>query len=177
MYTFVDITWNLTDMKRMYRILAVLLIGFAGGALSPWVLSWIMPVPISSPDDAISIANTFIVFTTIFFVGITVILAVAGYVFTEQFSATKETQEIKALNELKEKIRSTEQTSNDLLDALLANPDTKRHFENQIQSKIDLFITERLSDSQAFCDQANFENNAVQKIAEQLSQNKRGDNK
>ncbi|MGY6275135.1 hypothetical protein [Methylomonas sp. MgM2] len=160
----------------MYKILAVLLLGFVGGALSPWVLSWAAPVPIAEPSDAVAVANTFIVFTTFFFVGITVVLAVAGFVFTQQFSATKETHEIQALNELKDKIKSHEQTATSLLDALLENPDVKRHIETLLQTKIDELINERLADSQAFATQAAQELNAVHGLAAQLRPNNIGVN-
>lgn len=158
-------------MKRMYKILAALLLGFAGGALSPWVLAWVTPVPISSPGNAVAIANTYIVFTTIFFVGVTVVLAVAGFVFTQQFSATKETQEIQVLNALKFKVKSDEQTATSLLEALLDNPDARRHVQNLLQEKVDELINERLADSQTYAQQASQEVDAIQGLRDQLRPN------
>lgn len=79
-------------LEKIYKIIAVSLFGFAGGSISPWTLGWIKSIKVAEESNAISIANTYIVFTTIIFVGITVVLAIVGYVFTQQFAATKEDQ-------------------------------------------------------------------------------------
>jgi len=135
--------------NKALKIFAVLLAGFAGGAMAPWVLGWFKAVVIGSPADAVSIANTYIVFTTIIFVGVTVILAVAGYVFTQQFSASKGSQEHQLLEELKEKIKSDEKLGIALANSILENSDVKRHLNDLLESKIGQILAARLEDAQA----------------------------
>jgi hypothetical protein len=134
-------------LKKIFRIFAFLLAGFAGGALTPWTLGWIKGIEAPSASDAVSIANTYIVFTTIIFVGVTVILAVAGYVFTQQFSATKGAQESEALNELKEKIKNDESIGIALANSILENSDVKRHLESLLKNKFQELIEAQLSDA------------------------------
>lgn len=155
-------------LKRIYKIFAILLSGFAGGAITPWVLGWLKAVAVGSPSDAVAIANTYIVFTTIIFVGVTVVLAIAGYVFTQQFSASKEAQELSVMTELKERIKSDEVIGIALADALIQNVEVQRHLENRLLEKIDEVIKSRLADVESSASQAVREAEAVRKIASQL---------
>ncbi|PPD18937.1 MAG: hypothetical protein CTY24_12095 [Methylobacter sp.] len=158
-------------LKKLYKVFAVLLAGFAGGAITPWGLGWLRSVQVSAPSDAISIANTYIVFTTIIFVGVTVILAIAGYVFTQQFSATKQSQESQLLDELKEKVKSDERIGIALANAILDNSDVKRHLDETLLSKVDELIQARLADSKAAANQATQEAGAIESLASQLKPN------
>lgn len=151
-------------LKKFYRFLAVLLIGFAGGALCPWVLGWINSSAVSNPSDAVSIANTYIVFTTLIFVGVTVILAVAGYVFTQQFTESKKAQASEIYEELRGRIKTEEKIGIDLASAILENTDASRHVDDLISNKIDALIEERKADSERA-------RKAVEEIAGQIGSN------
>ena len=122
-------------MKHAAKILASLLSGFAGGALVHWFMNWWQATNVS-PSDAVSIANTYIVFTTIIFVGITVVLAIAGYVLTQQLAANQETQEKQLIERLKEKLKTDEKIGIALAEAILDNPDVKMHLEEKLESKL-----------------------------------------
>ena len=78
-------------LEKIYKIIAVSLFGFAGGSISPWTLGWIKSIKVAEESNAISIANTYIVFTTIIFVGITVVLAIVGYVLHSSLPQQKKT--------------------------------------------------------------------------------------
>lgn len=158
-------------LRKLYKVFAILLAGFAGGAISPWAVGWLKSVQVTSTSDAVSIANTYIVFTTIIFVGVTVILAIAGYVFTQQFSASKQSQESQLLDELKEKVKSDERVGIALAKAILENPDVLRHLETTLLSKLEELIQARLDDSNAVANQAAQETSAINKLAAQLKPN------
>lgn len=164
--------WN--DRKARKRSikdrknLGFTLCGFAGGTLSPWVLGWIKSVSVGLPSDAYAIANTYIVFTTIIFVGITVLLAIAGYVITQQFSAAKIAHEIQIIDELKEKLTTDEKLGIGLITAILENKEVTHHLRTLLERKVGELIMERLVDSQTSLAKAQSHSTAVEELAAQL---------
>lgn len=158
-------------LKTIYKILAVFLVGFAGGAITPWALGWIKSATVTTPSDAVAIANTYIVFTTIIFVGVTVILAIVGYVFTQQFSATKESQ----LNQLTEELKSTAKTDEKLgitlIDAVLENSDVKQHIDNKLREKIKELILESKATTKQVLDKATEDAKAIESLTSQITGN------
>lgn len=161
----------LKSLKRLYKIFAVLLLGFSGGAMSPWILGWIRSVNVPDQANAIGIANTYIVFTTIIFVGVTVILAITGYVFTQQFSANKESQLSLLIEEMREKIRSEESFGISLANAILENSDVKRHLDVCMSKKLAELISEQQADAERCAVDAAKRVESVKSIADQLSGN------
>lgn len=166
---------------KALKIFSLLFTGFVGGTLSPWVMGWVKENSTPGPSDAVAIANTYIVFTTIIFVGVTVILAVTGYVFTQQFSASKHAQEKQILDELREKIREDEKVGIALADAILENSDVKRHLQGLIGAKMNEIVSSRLEESvaiaddlQASADLAKEETKALQSLGAQLNGNGKG---
>ncbi len=155
-------------MRLMYKLLAFLLIGFAGGCISPWVVSWIKGVSVTTTGDAISIANTYIVFTTIIFVGFTVVLGVAGYVFTQHFSASKEMQENQIVSDLKLKIKNDEKMGITILQSLLDNADVKSQLSDILEWKIDELLNARLSDSEKLASQTAQEAEVIRNLSSKL---------
>lgn len=106
--------------------------GFVGGCLSPMFLSLFTATPPSTLDQAVSIANTYIVFTTIFFVGITVLLAIGGYVLSQQLATTRKQLETQAHEDLMKRIQYSESIATDIVKSLSENGD----FKNQITQNI-----------------------------------------
>ena len=158
----------------IYKILAIILMGFAGGAISPWVLGWLEGIKQPNVSDAVAIANTYIVFTTIIFVGITVILAIVGYVFTQQFSTTKEDQLNQLIYELKKKIQSDGKVGDEIIgialaNAILDNGDVKRHLEEKLDNKVNELIKNRLAESKTTAIRATEEVDAISKLNSQIN--------
>lgn len=154
--------------NRLVKIFALLFAGFVGGAMSPWIIGWINRAKVEATGDAISIANTYIVFTTIIFVGVTVILAVAGYVFTQQFSASKGAQEREILDELKVKIKEDEKAGISLANAILENNDVRRHLEKKISEKVDELIRSTVDAQEQFAEEMQASAKSAQNGAEAL---------
>lgn len=134
-------------MKKIYKLLTMVLIAFAGGFFAFVFINWLYkPVTIASASDAISIANTYIVFTTIIFVGFTVVLGIAGYVFTQQFSASKETNEIRVLDDLKIRLKDSESLSLSLIKMIMENEAVKAHVTDTLESKVDQLVTDKVTE-------------------------------
>jgi hypothetical protein len=136
--------------------------------MAPWFVNWLGYANIHGVD-AVAVANTYIVFTSIIFVGATVILAVAGYVFTQQFSATRETQANFLCEELKKKISSDEGVGIKLADSILDNPDVRRHLETMLSSKVKELVKNLTNDKKVAADEAANEAIAVSELNDKLN--------
>ena len=138
-------------LKTFYTWLGVLFFSFTGSALFFIFWAYCSGCSLScSPDtsilksDPVSIANTYIVFTTLFFVIISVLLAFVGYYFAQQFSLTKEEQIVHLFNELKTSIMKNESKLGEILiDSALENVDAKRYFEKKLSDKFEQMYLER----------------------------------
>lgn len=95
-------------------------------------------------SDAISIANTYIVFTTIIFVATTIFLAVAGIWFTHQFASTKEAQTTNLMSEIEQRLRENKDDCGiKFIEKVINNPDVSRHIQNKIDEKIQQILEEK----------------------------------
>jgi len=121
----------------------MLLIGFCGGFLSWAFIAWARPIWANEALDGISTANTYIVFTSFIFVAFTVFLAIAGFVFTQQFSQNREMHISDALDHIKNTIIKDERTATSLVTAILESPDGKRFLKEMLESKVQELIQER----------------------------------
>lgn len=165
-------------MKNLYKLMAVMLAGFAGGFISPILYSFYSKTAIPSASDAIAIANTYIVFTTIIFVGFTVVLGLAGYVFTQQFSTTKENQENILFSELKSKIANDDDIAMEIFKAVLNNSDVIRDFskrvEEKVQERVDDLMNEINSSAQEERDVATRRHESIQSISNKITGKRNG---
>lgn len=136
-------------MNNFYKLLAIALFSFAGGVVAFLFMNWLQPylaVKITIPSDAIAVANTYIVFTTIIFVGFTVVLGIASYVFTQQFSASKETNEIRILEDLKIRLKDNESLSLSLIKVIMENEAVKAHVTEVLESKVNQLVTDKVTE-------------------------------
>lgn len=160
---------NGSIFQRLLKILGLVFAGFAGGTLSPWILGWVREVKVETPGDAIAIANTYIVFTTIIFVGITVLLAIAGYVITQHFSAAKAAHETQIINEIAEKAKTEENLGINMINAILENPDVKQHVSTLLRDKLNEMLNAKRADNQGLMDKAVKQDQMLNDLAAQLS--------
>lgn len=131
-------------MKKLLKYGSILFIGFIGGCLSPMFLSLFKATAPQTLDQAVSIANTYIVFTSIFFVGITVLLAIGGYVLSQQLATTRKQLETQAHEDLMKRIRYSETIATEIVKYLNQNGD----FKNQITDSVKSIAENVLSEAQ-----------------------------
>lgn len=131
-------------IKKLLKYGSILFIGFVGGCLSPMFLSLFTAAPPSTLDQAVSIANTYIVFTSIFFVGVTVLLAIGGYVLSQQLATTRKQLETQAHEDLMKRIRYSEVIATEAVKHLNQNGD----FKNQITDSVKFIAQNVLSEAQ-----------------------------
>lgn len=155
------------------HFLAILLIGFVGGALYSYFQGWLKPTNITNPSDAIAIANTYIVFTTIIFVGVTVILAIAGYIFTHKLSESQEAQETRIVENLIKDVQKNEQLGIKLIEAILTNGDVQRMLDGHILSKLKESLSMIENEEIATVEQSMNRVNTLQTLSSKISRNGR----
>ena len=149
-------------------VLAIALLGFAGGCVSPWFVGWFLKNKVPGDADAIAIANTYIIFTTLIFVGFTVVLGVAGYVFTQHFSESQEMHTHQVCEELKLRIKEDEKVGISLANAMLENRDVIRHLKEQLKSKVDELVKDAMTSAESNVNNAALQAEAVRKLADKL---------
>lgn len=159
---------QVSKLHNIYKLLIVLFVGFAGGFISPAFSNLFGSVKIDQAADALSIANTYIVFTTIIFVGFTVVLGVAGYVFTQQFSASKESQVKHLINELEERLRTNQDFGIGFIEKAVDNPDVIRHISCKLEDKIKELLKEKSNNKKQAATQAKNEADNLEELAAQI---------
>jgi len=132
-------------VKIVIRIFLIALIGFVGGFLAQPFYHYLGKIakisPQIAPGDAISVANTYIVFTTFIFAGLAVFLTILGFVFAQQFANAKEVQSRQLFEEMRELLKvNRDEIGIKLLDIMLDNQDVVKHLEQKFDVKIDQII-------------------------------------
>ena len=112
-------------LKWLGRVIFIVFLGFIGGYLSPYVISKVQVLfgapPVVNVSDTISIANTYIVFTTFIFTAIAIIVAVASYLFAQEAAKSRQIQENTLFSDLIENCNKNEEQGKKLLSKLLEN--------------------------------------------------------
>lgn len=137
--------------------------GLLAGAITFAALNYFATV-VHHPaqSDAISIANTYIVFTTIIFVAITLFLAVAGLWFTQQFATSKEMQMKHLIAEIEAKLLANDDDMGvELINTAFGNAEVSQHVQGILESKVRQLVKE-------IGDQAKSEQAAAQKLSDKL---------
>lgn len=135
------------------NVIFIVFLGFIGGCLSPLILSKIQflfgkpqePLGIS---DTISIANTYIVFTTFIFTAIAIIVAIASYIFSQEAAKSRQIQEQTLFSDLIKSCTERPEQGKDLISKLLENENVIEHFEKKLNDKIDDILSKRCQLSQ-----------------------------
>ncbi|HDS1125029.1 TPA: hypothetical protein ACKQBZ_003322 [Stenotrophomonas maltophilia] len=156
--------------KFLFWFLIPSVLGLSGGILALAVAKWIPTVSITSSGDAISVANTYIVFTTIIFVGLTIVITVAGIVFAHQFSATKDIQLADLADQLKNRLETNEKDcSIAFMTAALQNPDTQQFINNKLKEKAAEIMNEMADRANQDANDAEQKANGYRATAQQAS--------
>ncbi|WP_141747908.1 hypothetical protein [Neisseria sp. HMSC075C12] len=138
-------------LKWIGKVIFIVSLGFIGGCLSPYVISKIQVLFGEPPVinvDTISIANTYIVFTTFIFTAIAIIVAVASYLFAQEAAKSRQIQEQTLFSDLIKSCTEKPELGRDLISKLLENENVIEHFEKRLNDKIDDILSKRCQLSQ-----------------------------
>lgn len=138
-------------LKWIGIVIFIVSLGFIGGCLSPYFISKIQVLFGAPPVinvDTISIANTYIVFTTFIFTAIAIIVAVASYLFAQEAAKSRQIQEQTLFSDLIKSCTEKPELGRDLISKLLENENVIEHFEKTLNDKIDDILSKRCQLSQ-----------------------------
>jgi hypothetical protein len=122
-----------------YTTILSFLVSFIGGYSSLVFCSYFADFRNKiNATDAISMANTYIVFTTIIFVGVSLVLVIAGFIFTHQFSTAKENSMHHLFDELESLLKENKSDYGiKFIESCLKNSDVREHLNKKLLEKID----------------------------------------
>lgn len=123
-------------LKKLAFLFVSLVLGFVGGYGALIWSTYFKPINISSLSDAIAIANTYIVYTTLIFVGFTVAISLLSYIFIQQVSGAKEVLINQITDELRDRIQKDYTYGQSFINEALKNRDVLRFIEDKINDKI-----------------------------------------
>ncbi len=156
-------------LNNVRKFLPFIAVAFIGGFFAYIFLSWWKSPPVITGSDAVAIANTYIVFTTIIFVAFTLVITLLGYVFTQQFAHTKEMHIKHLLNEVEEELKSNKNDQGiKFIDAAFENPDIQKHVENKINDKLTQLVNEKKRIANENAGKAKTEADKIEEISSQL---------
>lgn len=135
-------------LKTLKKTIAFVILSFMGGFLAVLFLSWKGKGVVPKIDQAIAIANTYIVFTTFIFVAFTVLLTIVGYVLAQTFSANAKAQHTDVVESVKECISRDDEKATQVLASLLSSPQVQAVLSRAIKDKIGEEIQARRADAQ-----------------------------
>jgi hypothetical protein len=152
------------DAKPITKWFTIALTSLVGGFLAFLLITAIPQTKPLPPSDAVAVANTFIVFTTIIFVATTLVIAMIGYIFVQQFSQSKEQQTKTLYLELQQRFETDANSSIDFVKIILKNDEVLRFVEQRFQEKIEELLRGNLTRKQDEVD-------AIKGLAAQVGQN------
>lgn len=142
-----SVLWNAVKSASIFMFA-----GGIGGLVTPIVVGWWCPQwgadyffgrTALSSGDAVSIANTYIVFTTLFFVGITVLLAFGTIELTRHFNQNKEERLVRFIeDDLIPRIEKDENFGGKFASAFLGNRDFSQALINKVEGAAKSFLLE-----------------------------------
>jgi hypothetical protein len=131
-------------VEMLTKISTLLISSFIGGFLSFIIFFTGTDKTALVVDDAISISNTFIVFTTFLFVGFTIIITLFGFYLGQTYTKNK-IDELKVLSkELLEYVKTNEDhISDNIINEILSSPDSERYIQEVAERQVEIAINKR----------------------------------
>lgn len=130
---------NNGGIRPVFLLAGSAFLGVIGGAIGFMTRAWFEGVSFDrgSVGDAVAIANTYIVFTTLIVALAAIILTIVGIALSREIGKTKISQARDAFDFLKEKVAKDEIQGIGLIDALLENEEVKRHLHHKIKEEVE----------------------------------------
>lgn len=141
-------------LKIIKRVISFVVLSFAGGFFAVLFLSWKGRGIVPQVDQALSIANTYIVFTTFIFVAFTVLLTIVGYVLAQTFAANASAHHTDTIDKIKDCIANDDEKATQVLTALISSPQVQNRLTLTIREKIHEELQARRADAQMFNNQS-----------------------
>lgn len=145
---------NAAPIKGVYmlnlakRAVVFVAMSFVGGFAAIVFLSWLSRGSAPNVDQAVAIANTYIIFTTFIFVAFTVVTAIVGYIMAQTYTDGAQARHNDAIEHIKECIAKDDEKAVKLLNHLLQCPAVQNELSKQVSNKVDEILKAKYADAQ-----------------------------
>lgn len=123
--------------------------GLIGGLIAFAIVNHFGRLAVVSTSDAVSIANTYIVYTTFVIASVALLLTIAGLIFTQHFAVEKEMHIAHAFSCVLELVRSDDEKAIELVSHAMENPGVVQHVSEALQTKLQQEIDARRANAGA----------------------------
>lgn len=146
-----------------------LLGGFCGGIVGSIVAFtainlWSTPLTVASADS-VSIANTYIVYTTFVIAAVAAVLAIAGLIFSEHFSMEKDSHIENAFKALLAQLATDEEKAVKFVKELMKNPGVVQSVSDSVEGKLSEIVARRKADAGQRANDARNEKDALDDLS------------
>ncbi|MFB9245228.1 hypothetical protein IV454_03890 [Massilia antarctica] len=172
-----------SPMKAMFcRWLAKETRGFVGGAVGGLIggllaflsINYFSRLGTVSGTDAVSIANTYIVYTTFVIAAVALLLTVAGLIFTQHFAIEKEAHMEHAFSAVLTLVQSDDGKAQKMIQHIMDNPAVIDYLSEALSQKIDQELASRRANADATSRDAAQQVKDIDLLSSDLSTNKHG---
>jgi len=148
--------------------------GLIGGLFSFSAINYVGRIATVSATDAVSIANTYIVYTTFVIAAVALLLTVAGLIFTQHFAVEKEAHIAHAFSSVLEVVRSDDEKAVKFVQQAMENPRVIEYVSEALAAKIQQEVAACKASAGARARDANQEADALGAMFSDLSASKNG---
>lgn len=110
--------------------------GLIGGLLAFSAINYFGKLGTVTTADAVSIANTYIVYTTFVIAAVALLLTIAGLIFTQHFAVEKEAHVAHAFSSVLEVVRSNDEKAVMLVQQAMENPRVVEYVSEALSQKL-----------------------------------------
>lgn len=148
--------------------------GLIGGLLAFSAINYSGRLATVTVADAVSIANTYIVYTTFVIAAVALLLTVAGLIFTQHFAIEKEAHIAHAFSSVLEVVRSDDEKAVKLVQQAMENPRVIEYVSEALSAKIQQEVESWKASAGARARDATQEADALGAMFSDLSASKNG---
>jgi hypothetical protein len=154
--------------KETRGLLGGLAGGVVGGVVAFTLINRFSSPSLASGADAISIANTYIVYSTLMIAAVAVFLTMAGLIFTQHFAMEKERHVADAFAALVGEMARTNGCAVEVVKEVMKNAEVVQHFDDQVKEKLREVMRAQLDNANQRKARARSEHDALSRIASDL---------
>jgi hypothetical protein len=153
--------------KETRGLLGGLAGGVVGGVVAFTLINRFSSTSLASGADAISIANTYIVYSTLMIAAVAVFLTMAGLIFTQHFAMEKERHVADAFAALVGEMARTNGCAVEVVKEVMKDAEVV-HFDDQVKEKLREVMRAQLDNANQRKARARSEHDALSRIASDL---------
>jgi hypothetical protein len=154
--------------KETRGLLGGLAGGVIGGVVAFTLINRFSATSLANGVDAISIANTYIVYSTLMIAAVAVFLTMAGLIFTQHFAMEKERHVADAFAALVAEMARANGCAVAVVKEVMKNAEVVQHFEDQVKEKLREVMRAQLDNADQRKARARSERDALSRIASDL---------